>query len=186
MMGMTVQAVRVLLATAMIESSSSSLVTSPSSLSFSALGEIFRNWERNIARPWPAWKLPEHWRVSPWPAAARISSPPPPPGSSPALQSADQPEQSKPDWLHGRSNLASPWRLPELPVILACPLPVWNLHLVMFALTRVKICTHWSTCTAYRSQDWSNDSKVASLTCWRLVLDQKYLWYLQSPTLPPR
>ena len=51
MMGMTVQAVRVLLATAIIESSSSSLVTSPSSLSFSAFGEIFRNWERNIARP---------------------------------------------------------------------------------------------------------------------------------------
>ena len=39
MMGMTVQAVRVLLATAMMESSSSNRVTSPSSLSFSALNK---------------------------------------------------------------------------------------------------------------------------------------------------
>ena len=40
MTGMTVQAVRVRLATAMMESSSSSLDTSPSSLSFSACDRI--------------------------------------------------------------------------------------------------------------------------------------------------
>ena len=47
---MTVQAVRVLLATAMIESSSSSLVTSPSSLSFSAWAKYLVIGRENITR----------------------------------------------------------------------------------------------------------------------------------------
>ena len=47
---MTVQAVRVLLATAIIESSSSSLVTSPSSLSFSAWAKYLVIGRENIAR----------------------------------------------------------------------------------------------------------------------------------------
>lgn len=111
MMGMTVQAVRVLLATAMIESSSSSLLTSPASLSFSSCGQkYFLIGARNICR-----KLPQHWRASPWPAVVRLSSPPPPAGSSPLQW--DRPKEGRHDGsCCGLKCVDSPWRQQRMQV----------------------------------------------------------------------
>ena len=67
-------------------------------------------------------------------------------------------------------------------------LRAWNLHLLIFALVHVKICTLWSTWIQFEllATDMMARQRCLPLTCWRLALNQKYVWHLDCrPRSPP-
>ena len=156
MMGMTVQAVRVLLATAMIESSSSNRVTSPSSLSFSALNK-YCNWKyfgHNYCKECPVSQYLDveqllldleetsNLLLRLRQALLQLTGA----GTNSCIVRR---HENSSTFRQSPSGLVSPRLRPSLLEgrrLSSSRLQAYNLHLLIFALALVKICTLWSTC----------------------------------------